>query len=119
MEFEIAKEYDRKINDELKKYETLLWQTYYSTLLPDLVQMYADNYNGDPADKTQAINDYRAHLIARHMYRVQKMLNKKRDKLISKYMDELAEQLEAAKRVADLIDDLEEDGWNPADEDKY
>lgn len=113
MEFKIAKEYDKKINEELKKYETLLWQTYYSTLLPDLVQMYADNYKGDPADKAQAINDYRAHLIARHMFRVQKMLNKKRDKLISKYMDELIEQLEAAKRVADLIDAVEDDGWNP------
>ena len=82
MKFEIAKKYDKKINDELKKYETLLWQTYYSTLLPDLVQMYADNYNGDPADKAQAINDYRAHLIARHMLRVRKLLDEKRNKLI-------------------------------------
>lgn len=112
MDLEIAKEYDRKINEELKKYERLLWQTYYSTLLPDLVQLYADNYDGDPADKAHAINDYRAHLIAKHMCRVQKMLNKKRNKLIIKYMDELIEQIEAAKRVADLIDDSEEDGWN-------
>lgn len=97
------KEYDKKIKEELEEYEKLQWEVYYRTLLPDLVQMYADDYNGDPADKAQAINDYRVHLIARHMPKVQKSLDKKREELTTKY---LREQNEA---------DQNEDEWHPED----
>lgn len=99
------KEYDKKIKEELEAFEKMEWEVYYRTLLPDFLQEYADNYDGNPEDKERAVKDYETTLIARHMPRVQRLLDKKREKLTIKYLGELNERLEAAQHEADQEDD--------------
>ena len=105
------KEYDKKIKEELEEYEKLQWEVYYRTLLPDFMQQFEDDYAGKPEDKEQALKDHEAALIARHMPRVQRSLDKKREELTSKYLRELNERLESAQNEADQ----DEDEWRPED----
>lgn len=106
------KEYDGKINAELAELEKMEWEVYYRTLLPDFMQQFEDDYIGKPEDKEKAIKEHRAALIARHVPRVQRSLDRKREKLTIKYLKELNERLESAQNEADQ----DEDGkWNTAD----
>lgn len=108
---EFAKIYDTKINEELKKYETLQWEMYYRTLLPERMQQFEQEYIGNSKDKEQAMKQHKAELIAKHTDRIQRLLNQKRERLTVECLGELIDRLETAQHEADQ----EDDEFNPED----
>lgn len=108
---EFAKIYDTKINEELKKYETLQWEMYYRTLLPERMQQFEQEYTGTPEDKEQAMKQHEAELMAKHAGRIQRLLNQKRERLTVECLEELIDRLETAQYEADQKDNE----FNPED----
>lgn len=108
---EFAKIYDAKINEELKKYETLQWEMYYRTLLPERMQQFEQEYTGKPEDKERAMKQHEAELMAKHTGRIQRLLNQKREKLTVECLGELIDHLETAQHEADQKDNE----FNPED----
>lgn len=108
---EFAKIYDTKINEELKKYETLQWEMYYRTLLPEHMQQFEQEYIGNSKDKEQAMKQHKAELMAKHAGRIQRLLNQKRERLTVECLGELIDRLETAQHEADQ----ENNEFNPED----
>lgn len=108
---EFAKIYDTKINEELKKYETLQWEMYYRTLLPERMQQFEQEYIGNSKDKEQAMKQHKAELMAKHAGRIQRLLNQKRERLTVECLGELIDRLETAQHEADQKDNE----FNPED----
>ena len=108
---EFAKIFDAKINEELKKYETLQWEMYYRTLLPEHMQQFEQEYTGRPEDKEQAMKQHEAELMAKHAGRIQRLLNQKRERLTVECLGELIDHLETAQHEADQKDNE----FNPED----
>lgn len=94
--------YDMKIEEELDKTEEMQWDMYYRTLLPDHLEQLQREYSGAPEDREQALALYRDGLVVRHAARVQRLLDRKRQKLTQKYMSEIIDQIETAQQEADL-----------------
>ena len=100
MDFE---NYDMKIEEELAKTEEMEWEMYYRTLLSDQLEQVEREYNGAPEDKAQELERYRDNLIVRHAARIQRLLDRKREKLTQMCFDDIINQIEKAECGADTV----------------